>query len=209
MKYYWHGMTADNSGVFDGANFDTEAEAIAYLRDPINSEALAESGFERLDLCRIDTVRTVQLQRRVVIVGLDDAPAPAPDAKPRRLRSVRAEPEAAPEPVAQPAPEPAVVELAEVLSEPEPEPTPAEPEPECDTSDRVPRPDVAPWEVIVTGCAVELRIGDDWSHCVYSQPSSAEAVGRKLSAHMESGATGPASVAQRFSAGRAPAAPEL
>lgn len=212
MKYYW------NSDVT--RQFDSEAEAIAYLRQ--NSEALASDGVAAVSLLRVDTVRTVQLQRCVVLVGLDDtpadAPAPQPEAKPRRLRSVRPEPE----PVPQAEPEPAVTELAGVLdgdsapggadtaAAPElaPEPESA-PEPECDTSDRVQRPDIAPWEVVVTGCVVELRVGETWSHKTYTKPESATLIGHKLTSHMMSGATGPSSIAQTFDAGRAPAAPEL
>lgn len=221
MKYYWNSDVA--------RQFDSEAEAIAYLRQ--NSEALASDGVAAVSLLRVETVRTVQLQRCVVLVGLDDTPedapaphtdAPQPEAKPRRLRSVRPEPEPTPEPVPQAEPEPAVIELAGVLdgdSAPAgadtaaaPEPTPAPesaPEPECDTSDCVQRPDIAPWEVVVTGCVVELRVGEVWSHKTYTKPESATLIGHKLTSHMMSGATGPSSIAQTFDAGRAPAAPEL
>jgi len=203
---------------------DSEAEAIACLRQ--NSEALASGGVAAVSLLRVDTVRTVQLQRRVVLVGLDDTPAdaqaPQPEAKPRRLRAVRQEPEPTPEPVQQAEPEPAVTELAGVLdgdSAPDgadtaaaPEPTPAPEsaqEPDYDTSDRVSRPDIAPWEVVVTGCVVELRVGEVWSHKTYTKPESASLIGHKLTSHMMSGASGPSSIAQTFDAGRAPAAPEL
>lgn len=216
MKYYW------NSDVTQ--QFDSEAEAIACLRQ--NSEALASGGVAAVSLLRVDTVRTVQLQRRVVLVGLDDTPAdaqaPQPEAKPRRLRAVRQEPEPTPEPVQQAEPEPAVTELAGVLdgdSAPDgadtaaaPEPTPAPEsaqEPDYDTSDRVSRPDIAPWEVVVTGCVVELRVGEVWSHKTYTKPESASLIGHKLTSHMMSGASGPSSIAQTFDAGRAPAAPEL
>lgn len=215
MKYYW------NSDVT--RQFDSEAAAIAYLRQ--NSEALASDGVAAVSLLRVETVRTVQLQRRVVLVGLDDTPAdapaphtdaPQPEGKPRRLRSVRPEPEPTPEPATQSGPEPAVTELAGVLdgdSAPDGTDTAAAPElapePECDTSDRVARPDIAPWEVVVTGCVVELRVGETWSHKTYTKPESATLIGHKLTSHMMSGATGPSSIAQTFDAGRAPAAPEL
>jgi len=202
MKYYWNSDVA--------RQFDSEAEAIAYLRQ--NSEALASDGVAAVSLLRVDIIRTVQLQRCVVLVGLDDTPAPQPEAKPRRLRSVRPEPE----PVQQAEPEPAVTDLAGVLdgdSAPSGADTAAAPEsapePECDTSDRVQRPDIAPWEVVVTGCVVELRVGDTWSHKTYTKPESASLIGHKLTSHMMSGATGPSSIAQTFDAGRAPAAPEL
>lgn len=217
MKYYW------NSDVT--RQFDSESEAIAYLRQH-SDEMLAANDIATVSLLRVDTVRTVQLQRRVVLVGLDDTPAdaqaPQPEAKPRRLRSVRPEPEPTPEPVQQAEPEPAVTELAGVLdgdSAPDSADTAAAPEsatapesapePDCDTSDRVPRPDIAPWEVVVTGCVVELRVGEVWSHKTYTKPESASLIGHKLTSHMMSGASGPSSIAQTFDAGRAPAAPEL
>lgn len=85
------------------------------------------------------------------------------------------------------------------LKQPEsaPEPTPAPTAPQ------------EPWEVVCNGVVVELRVGDTWSHLVYQQPTAASTVADRLRGHMASGATGPASVAQRFLPGRAPAAPEL
>lgn len=87
------------------------------------------------------------------------------------------------------------------LKQPEPEPTP-EPAPPAP-------PTQTPWEIVSQGCVVELRVGDVWSHQVYQQPTAASTVAERLRGHMESGATGPASVAQRFLPGRAPSAPEL
>ncbi len=70
----------------------------------------------------------------------------------------------------------------------------------------------SPWEIVVDDCTVELRVGSQWSHQVYGSAATAGTVAGRLRSHMESGASGPASVAQRFVAGRAPAAaavPEL
>jgi len=87
--------------------------------------------------------------------------------------------------------------------------------PPASASEAAPEPVPAPqspWEIVNEGCVVELRVGSQWSHQVYGTAATAGTVAGRLRSHMESGASGPASVAQRFVAGRAPAAaavPEL
>jgi hypothetical protein len=99
---------------------------------------------------------------------------------------------------------------------PEPEPqTALTPEPELEPEAApVPAPAApqSPWEIVVDDCTVELRVGSQWSHQVYGSAATAGTVAGRLRSHMESGASGPASVAQRFVAGRAlasAAVPEL